>query len=69
MHQLGGVELVWGAGTAQRCQEVEPARLEPVPGQVLRERRVGQLNGAEEAPEEAERGHVQVGPLPPPLSE
>src|SRR5918995_989471 len=69
MHQLGGVELVRGANPAQGGQEVEPARLELMPGQVSRQPRIGQLNNPEEASEKAQRTHVQVGPLPPPLRE
>jgi NADPH:quinone reductase-like Zn-dependent oxidoreductase len=69
LHQLGGVELVRRPGATQRREQVEPARLQSVAGELPRELRVGKLTCSEEAAEEAKGGHVQVGALAPPLRE
>ncbi len=42
------VELVGRTGTAQRGEEVEPARLQPVRRESLRERVVREVDDAEE---------------------
>ena len=66
-HEACRVELVGCAGTAQRGEEVEPALLQPVLRESLRELVVGEMDDAEEPAVEAERSDVQVGALPPPL--
>jgi hypothetical protein len=54
------------SGAAEGGQQVEPARLEPVGCQGLGEGGVGQVRSPEQAPQQDERGQVEVGPLPPP---
>lgn len=66
LHQLGGLQRIGLSGAAEGGQQVEPARLEPVGRQGLGEGGVGQVRSPEQAPQQGERGQVEVGPLPPP---
>jgi NADPH:quinone reductase-like Zn-dependent oxidoreductase len=65
-HQLRGLQRIGFTGAPQGGEQVEPAGLEPLGRELLAENGVGEMDGPEQARQHRQRGHVEIGPLPPP---
>ena len=67
LHQFGRLHLERPPAAAQRREQIEPTRAEPVLGRSRGEGPVGEVHGAEEPTEQRRRRNVEVRALPPPL--
>ena len=68
-HQVGWVQLVRGARSAECCKQVEPAGLKAMRREAVGELGFGEGGYAEQPAEDTEGGDVDVGALAAPLGD